>query len=46
MKLYVDADACPVVPQTLRIANALGIPVVLVCDTSHEFSNVKAQVII
>lgn len=46
MKLYVDADACPVVPQTLRIANALGIPVVLVCDTSHEFSNVKAQVIL
>lgn len=46
MKIFVDADACPVVPQTLRIAEALGVPVVLVCDTSHQFSNVEAQVIV
>lgn len=35
MKILVDADACPVIGITERIAEEYGIPVILLCDTSH-----------
>lgn len=35
MQILIDADACPVVRLTERIARAHGIPVTLFCDTSH-----------
>lgn len=45
MKILVDADACPVIGITERIAEEYGIPVILLCDTSHvlysEYSEVK-----
>lgn len=41
----MDADACPVIGITERIAEEYGIPVILLCDTSHvlysEYSEVK-----
>ena len=33
--VYVDADACPVVRIVERVARRHGVPVVLLCDTSH-----------
>ena len=35
MKIFIDADACPVVDIALRIAKEKGIEVTLLCDTSH-----------
>lgn len=45
MKIYVDADACPVVRIVEQIARENGIPVMLLCDTNHvlhsDYSEVK-----
>lgn len=45
MRILVDADACPVVRITERIAKEHDIPVTLLCDTNHvlqsEYSDVK-----
>ncbi len=35
MKIYIDADACPVTRIAERVAEERGIPVVLLCDTNH-----------
>lgn len=36
MKVYVDADACPVVDITVRLCKNAKIECVLLCDTAHE----------
>lgn len=45
MKILVDADACPVVRQTEKIAKKYGLNVILLCDTNHiiksDYSEVK-----
>ena len=45
MKIFVDADACPVIPIVEHLAEKYGIPVILLCDTNHvlqsEYSEVK-----
>ena len=38
MWVYIDADGCPVVRQTVRLCRQFGVPCTIVCDTSHEFS--------
>jgi len=42
-RLFVDADACPVVPQCLRIAAEYAVPVLLVCDDAHQMQRPGAQ---
>lgn len=37
MKIFIDADGCPVVDLTLKIANKNQVEAVILCDTSHEF---------
>ena len=39
MTVYVDADACPVTRIAERIAREHGIPVTLLCDTSHQLTS-------
>lgn len=46
MKIYVDADACPVVKQTEKIAKKYNVPVVLICDTNHILNSDYSDVII
>ncbi len=45
MKIYIDADACPVVRIVENIAEKYEIPVTLLCDTNHvlysDYSEVK-----
>ena len=45
MKIYVDADACPVTRIVERVAKEYGVPVALLCDTNHmltsDYSEVK-----
>ena len=38
MRIFIDADGCPVVGITTDIAAKHDIPVTAVCDTAHEFS--------
>ena len=45
MRIFVDADACPVVRQTEDVARRHDVPVTLLCDTNHvlrsDYSEVK-----
>jgi uncharacterized protein YaiI (UPF0178 family) len=45
LKIYVDADACPVVNIVEQVAKKNNIPVMLLCDTNHilnsDYSEVK-----
>lgn len=45
MKIYVDADACPVVRIVEQVAKEKGIEVTLLCDTNHvlnsDYSEIK-----
>ena len=45
MRIFIDADGCPVVRFTLDIAKKHAIPVTIVCDTSHEFTRYEVEVI-
>ncbi len=44
MKILVDADACPVVPQIESIARKHHIPVILFCDTHHILHSTYSEV--
>lgn len=46
MKIYVDADACPVTRIVERLAEEYEIPCVLLCDTNHMLSSEYSEVII
>ncbi len=45
MKIYVDADACPVVRQTEETAQKYSVPVVLICDTNHMLTSDYSDII-
>lgn len=45
MRILVDADACPVVWQTERIAAKYHIPVLLLCDTNHVLQSDYSEVL-
>lgn len=45
MTILVDADACPVKEQVVRLAKARGIPVVMLIDTSHVLHDGYSKVI-
>ena len=36
MTILIDADGCPVVDLTLQIAKQFSVPVIILCDTSHQ----------
>lgn len=46
MRIYVDADACPVVRQTENIAKKYNIEVTLICDTNHILNSDYSEIII
>lgn len=43
MKIWIDADGCPVVDLTIRLSK--GYEVFLVCDTAHQFNREGATTI-
>lgn len=45
MRILVDADACPVKEAIVRLAKPIGIPVVLVADTSHLLTDGYSAVV-
>lgn len=46
MKIFVDADACPVVRIVEKLAKKYEIPCVLLCDTNHVLSSDYSEVVI
>ena len=45
MKIYVDADACPVVRIVERLAKQYKVSCTLLCDTNHVLSSDYSEVI-
>lgn len=43
MNILIDADGCPVVDLALQIAKQFGIPVIILCDTSHQIERKGAD---
>ena len=46
MKIFVDADACPVVRIVENIAKKYQLPVTLLCDTNHVLASDYSEVMI
>lgn len=46
MKIYVDADACPVVRIVEKLAKKYEIPCTLLCDTNHVLYSEYSEVVI
>ena len=46
MRILIDADGCPVVDLTVRLAKKYGIECTILCDTSHEFNRDGAQTVV
>ena len=46
MRIYIDADACPVIDIAVRLATACSVECVLICDTSHEISRGGVRTIV
>lgn len=37
MQIFIDADGCPVVDLTIKVAKVYSVKCTILCDTSHEF---------
>ncbi len=46
MKILIDADGCPVVNETIKIATEFNINVILLCDTAHIMQREGAETIV
>ena len=46
MKIFVDADACPVIDIVEDIATKYNIPVTLLCDTNHVLTSDYSEVVV
>ena len=44
--IFVDADGCPVVNETISIAKKFKLPCILICDTAHEMHREGAETVI
>ena len=43
MRIFIDADGCPVVDITVRLSREAGITCFLLCDTAHELHKDGAE---
>ena len=46
MRIFIDADACPVVGIVEEVAKEHNLPVTLLCDTNHVLSSDYSEVIV
>ena len=44
--IFVDADGCPVVNETIQIAKVFKYACILICDTAHEMHRDGAETVI
>lgn len=45
MRLFVDADACPVTDLAVRLAGEAGVECILICDTAHMLEREGAKTV-
>lgn len=45
MQILIDADGCPVVDITLRVAAKRQLPCLILCDTAHQFQRPGAETV-
>lgn len=46
MKIFIDADGCPVVDQTISLARKYEVECVIICDTAHIFNREGASTVV
>lgn len=46
MRILIDADGCPVVDLTIRIAGEFQIPCLILCDTAHQIERAGAETLV
>ena len=46
MKIFIDADGCPVVNETVFICREFGRECIIICDTSHQIEKDGAQTLV
>lgn len=46
LRILIDADGCPVVDETLKIAKQFALECLILCDTSHRFEREDAQTLV
>jgi len=46
LRILIDADGCPVVDETLKIAKQFTLECLILCDTSHRFEREGAQTLV
>lgn len=46
MKILIDADGCPVVDISIKVAKMFDIDVTLICDTSHSINKEGANTVL
>lgn len=46
MKVFIDADACPVVNETVMLCREFKKECIIICDTSHHIEKNGAQTIV
>ncbi len=46
MKIYIDADGCPALRNTVKIAKEFGLDCVIICDTAHRINYEGAKTIV
>lgn len=45
MRIFIDGDGCPVVSETVEVAQHYGLEVLLYCDHAHVFNRLDLKVI-
>ena len=43
MRVFIDADGCPVVDETIRLSHGQGKECIILCDTSHRIERQGVQ---
>ena len=46
MRILIDADGCPVVNETIKVAHKFNLESIIFCDTSHNFEEKNIKVIV
>ncbi|MBO3443515.1 MULTISPECIES: YaiI/YqxD family protein [Clostridia] len=45
MKILIDADGCPVVDISIKVAKKFNLKTIIMCDTSHNFKRLGVETI-
>lgn len=46
MKIFIDADGCPVVNETVHLCREFSVQCIIICDTSHQIEREGAETLV